>query len=56
MESMLSQVTPLQMIVMFVIQIWVVVIFPVIVIRKLNYLSELVESQFEEEPTEENPA
>ena len=52
MEAMLSQVTPLQMFFMFVIQLWVVVIFPIMVIRKINYLTELVESQFEEEPDE----
>jgi hypothetical protein len=40
---------------MFVIQLWVVVIFPIFVIRKINYLTQLVESQFEEE-TEEKEA
>lgn len=49
MEAMLGQITPVQMFVMFAIQLWVVVIFPVMVFRKLNYLTELVESQFEEE-------
>ena len=49
MEAMLGQITPIQMAVMFAIQLWVVVIFPVMVFRKLNYLTELVESQFEEE-------
>ena len=49
MEAMLGQITPLQMVVMFAIQLWVVVIFPVMVFRKLNYLTELVESQFKEE-------
>ena len=49
MEAMLGQISPIQMIVMFAIQLWVVVIFPIIVFRKLNYLTELVESQFEDE-------
>lgn len=49
MDAMLGQLTPLQMFVMFAIQLWIVVIFPVIVFRKINYLTELVESQFEEE-------
>ncbi len=55
MEAMLSQISPLQMFFMFVIQLWVVVIFPIVVIRKINYLTQLVESQFEGE-TEEKEA
>ncbi len=56
MDAMLNQITPLQMFFMFAIQIWVVVIFPVIVFRKLNYLTKLIESQFEEENTDETQA
>ena len=52
MEAMLSQISPVQMFFMFAIQIWVVVIFPIMVFRKLNYLTELVESQFAEETNE----
>lgn len=52
MEAMLGQITPMQMFFMFAIQFWVVVIFPVMVFRKLNYLTELVESQFEDEAEE----
>ena len=52
MEAMLGQISPIQMFIMFVVQIWVVVIFPIMVLRKINYLTELVESQFEEETTE----
>lgn len=52
MEAMLGQISPVQMFFMFAIQLWVVVIFPVIVLRKLKYLTELVESQFEEETEE----
>jgi hypothetical protein len=52
MEAMLGQITPVQMFFMFAIQLWVVVIFPVMVFRKLNYLTELVESQFEDEAEE----
>lgn len=48
MEAMLSGVSPMQLFVMFLIQLWVVVVFPIIVIRKINYLTALVESQFEE--------
>lgn len=52
MEEMLNHVSTPQLIVMFLIQLWVVVIFPYIVLRKLNYLTELVESQFEQDPPE----
>ena len=52
MEAMLGQISPVQMFFMFAIQLWVVVIFPVMVFRKLSYLTELVESQFEDEAEE----
>ena len=52
MEAMLNQISPVQMVVMFVIQLWLVVVFPIMVFRKLNYLTELVESQFEDEAEE----
>ncbi len=51
---MLNQVTPLQMLFMVAIQLWVVIIFPVIVFRKLDYLKELIESQFEEENSDQS--
>lgn len=53
MESMLKDVSPVQLFFMVAVQLWIVVIFPVIVFRKLNYLTELIESQFEEENTDE---
>ncbi len=56
MDAMLNQITPLQMFFMFAVQLWVVVIFPVIVFRKLNYLKELIESQFEQENNDEPQA
>lgn len=52
MESMLSQMSGTQLFFMVLIQLWTIVIFPVIVIRKLNYLTELIESQFEDEESE----
>jgi len=52
MEAMLGSISPMQMFVMFIIQLWSVVIFPIIVIRKINYLTSLVESQFEEDTSE----
>jgi len=39
-----------QLMVALLIQVWVVVIFPVIVIRKINYLTALIEGLYEEEP------
>lgn len=52
MEAMLGQITPTQIFIMFAMQLWVLVIFPFLVFRKLNYLTELVESQFEDEAEE----
>lgn len=49
METMFNQITPVQLFFMFAVQLWVLVIFPVMVFRKLNYLTELIKSQFEEE-------
>ncbi|HOW36023.1 MAG TPA: hypothetical protein PL155_06395 [Candidatus Omnitrophota bacterium] len=37
--------TPIQLYISLAIQIWLVVVFPVIVIRKLNHLSELLEGR-----------
>ena len=48
MENILN-LTPGQLILAMALQAWTLVIFPVIVIRKLNYLTALVESFYEEE-------
>ena len=37
--------SPVQLWVSFALQIWIVVIFPIIVIKKLNYLSELLQDR-----------
>jgi Na+/H+-dicarboxylate symporter len=42
------QLTPLQTIFIFAMQLWIFVIFPVIVIRKLNYMTSLLEAQFDQ--------
>ncbi len=52
MESMMNQMSPLQMFGVIASQLWLYVIFPVMVFRKINYLTQLVESQFEEETDE----
>lgn len=45
MESML-QMTPLQLAIALAIHIWMFVIFPVLVIRKLNYMTRILEAQY----------
>ena len=46
-------VTPIQALIGLVFQIWIVV-FPIILIRKLNYLTDLVASQVNYEEPEED--
>jgi len=51
MENLL-QMTPLQLAVGLAINVWMFVIFPVIIIRKLNYMTQILEAQYY---SEENP-
>ena len=47
MENTISvNLTPLQVILSLAFQIWIVV-FPILIIRKLNYLTDLMQSYFE---------
>ena len=46
METMNISVTPLQLVLTLAFQIWIVV-FPILIIKKLNYLTELLQAQFE---------
>ena len=46
MDNILN-LTPVQAILVLLLEAWVIVIFPLLVIRKLNYLTELIESQVE---------
>lgn len=46
MENALN-ISQSQMFLLMVSQIWMFVIFPVIVIRKLNYLTAIMEAQFD---------
>jgi len=48
MEQLLN-LSPGQTVFLFMIQAWVLVIFPVMVIRKLNYIAALLESQLEDD-------
>ena len=54
MENVISiKVSPLQVILSFTFQIWMVV-FPIILIRKMNYLADLLSSrQTEDDNVEE---
>ncbi|MDP2653894.1 MAG: hypothetical protein Q8Q08_07680 [Candidatus Omnitrophota bacterium] len=58
MEQMLG-LTPQQYMVQSMIatglMIWMFVIFPVIVIRKLNYLTALLEAQYEDDTEDPQP-
>ena len=54
MENVLNlNLSPTQVIVILGLQVWIFIVFPVIVIRKINYLTRLVESQFEQEDSSE---
>ena len=44
--------SPLQTFFVLALNAWIVIIFPVIVIRKINYLTELLESQLSDDNTE----
>ena len=53
MENAISlNVTPLQAVLALAFQVWIVV-FPIIIIRKLNYLTQLWQEQF---PTDKDVA
>lgn len=47
MES-IFHLTPFQSLIILVLNAWIFIIFPVIVIRKLNYLTAVMEAQMEE--------
>jgi len=47
MENAISiNVSPLQMLLSLVFQVWIIV-FPILIIKKLNYLTELLEERFD---------
>ena len=52
MENFL-QMTPLQLSIALAINIWMFVIFPVIVIRKLNYMTQILEAQYYSEENQD---
>jgi len=53
MENFL-QMSPLQFAIALAINIWMFVIFPVIVIRKLNYMTQILEAQYYSQEDQEN--
>jgi hypothetical protein len=54
MENFL-QMTPLQFAIALAINVWMFVIFPVIVIRKLNYMTQILEAQYYSQEDQDNP-
>ena len=46
MEDAMISVSPAQMLLALAFQVWIIV-FPILIIRKLNYLTELLRAQFE---------
>ena len=54
MENLTLNLNPLQLALGFAMEIWLMVIFPIIIICKINYLTALVEQQLQ--PEDENQA
>lgn len=48
MENVLN-LTPLQSFFVLALNAWIFVVFPVLVLKKLNYMTALLESQFDDE-------
>jgi len=51
MDNMFS-LTPMQSLLVLAFNAWIFVVFPVLVLRKLNYLTTLLEAQFEQNEQE----
>ena len=52
MENILN-LTPLQSLFVLALNVWIFAIFPMLVIRKLNYLTAMMEAQFTDEEQDE---
>ena len=48
--------TPLQFAIALAINIWMFVVFPIIVIRKLNYMTQILEAQYYSQEDQEGSA
>jgi len=55
MENMLN-LTPTQSILVMALNVWIFVVFPMIVIKKLNYLASMMEAQLLGDEDEEDQA
>jgi len=44
-NGIMVSLTPLQVLLTLAFQIWIIV-FPILILRKLNYLTELIHSQY----------
>ncbi|HRZ40710.1 MAG TPA: hypothetical protein P5246_06850 [Candidatus Omnitrophota bacterium] len=53
MESVLT-LTPAQQILIVAVQLWLVVFFPLLILRKLNHISNLLEIQVYQDEEEES--
>ena len=54
MENITVSITPLQALLSLAFQAWII-IFPLLIIKKLNYVIELLQAQFEDENNETQP-
>lgn len=52
MENLLN-LTPVQTFFILLLNAWTIVIFPLLVLRRLKYLTELIESQIPDDSNEE---
>ncbi len=50
--AVIENISPVQLLLAFAIQVWIIV-FPIIIIRKLNYITEILESSLEDIPPQE---
>ncbi len=48
----IAQLSTAQKLIIVALYAWVFIIFPVMVLRKLNYLTSLLESKMDNEPSE----
>ncbi len=54
MENSISvNLSPLQMLLSLAFEAWII-IFPIIIIKKLNYLTQLLQSQYEEDEADQD--
>ncbi len=52
MENILS-LTPMQQLIILAVNAWMFVVFPIVVLRKLKHITDLLEMQIDDEEEEE---